>query len=285
MNEPNMALLRERMRREDACHKRARKYKILNGIVIGTLFGLSVICLFLPLFWLWRILLCLACFGAMLIFELLLQKNVTEILNYELDPPCYHTVINELQMKSKYGTEEMAALVAEGQLAQAVAFAENKIPQVKNKYIRESLRYDALRACFRMGDLERMKGILLDFERVFAEDDPQRTLFSLYGAYVSTMRSFLEGDYRSCMSYKGASLAKSGRLTPYAKLTLDYAHGVFCYYGGETEKAGGVFLKLQSEAPLTVEGRLSAAFLERMAKEEQGEEHTSLQEIFKNAFC
>lgn len=37
MNEPNMALLRERMRREDACHKRARKYKILNSIVIGTL--------------------------------------------------------------------------------------------------------------------------------------------------------------------------------------------------------------------------------------------------------
>ena len=76
MNGPNMEEMRELVKREDACHKRARKYKFINNAVIGTFLFLSCVCLFLPLFWLWRILLCLACFGAMLIFELLLQKNV-----------------------------------------------------------------------------------------------------------------------------------------------------------------------------------------------------------------
>ncbi len=285
MNGSNMEEMRELVKREDACHKRARKYKFVNNAVIGTFLFLSCVCLFLPLFWLWRILLFLAFWGAMLVFESLLQKKVTKILTYEMDPLCYHTVINELQMKSKYGTEELTALVAEGQLAQAVAFAENKIPQVKNKYIRERLRLDALRASFRMGDLQKLGTLIEDFEKAVEMEDPNGNLMKIYAPTVALYKTFLSGNYIACKAYRSKVFASVKKISPYEELTVDYLHGVFCYYNDEPYLARPIFNSVAEDAPWTVEGRLSAAFLERMAKEEKGEEHASLQEIFKSAFC
>ncbi|MBE6630927.1 MAG: hypothetical protein E7624_08785 [Ruminococcaceae bacterium] len=192
------------------------------------------------------------------------DKLAQSPLMVKLDPMQYHYVMYESGYANrKDKSTDILTAQNTGNYALAVALCREQLALQKNETQKALVRIRLAHVCFEMGDLDSLREICEEFERLF--QDPKRGKFFKrgYGSVVSYFQSFLSGDFAACKKLKEVADTLPARArTRYLEVRMLYYYALACHKNGEREEAERAFREVAVTCPMMHISKLSYDFLQ-----------------------
>ncbi len=182
------------------------------------------------------------------------SKYINPILNNELNPQKYYTVICGTHNATKYAIDEMMVAYFMRDYNAVITICNLKIEDKNTRNYKYLFIQYLARTYFDLGDYENLKATCERFESELSKIKNLKSAKKIRNAFGNPIKyyeSYLSADFKACKEqYKqlidDANILKS----KLAKIASYYLYAIACYKLGELEEAKAYFTVIVNEAPL-----------------------------------
>jgi len=198
-----------------------------------------------------------ACFFFAIVFiasTVIKSKYINPILNDELNPQKYYTVICGTHNATKQAIDEMMVAYFMRDYNAVINICNLKLQDKKTRNYKYLFIQYLARTYFDLGDYENLKATCERFESELSKIKNLKSaniIRNAFGNPIKYYESYLSADFKACkQQYKqlidDANILKS----KLEKIAAYYLYAVACYKLGEFEEAKAHFTVIVNEAPL-----------------------------------
>lgn len=182
------------------------------------------------------------------------SKYINPILNDELNPQKYYTVICGTYNATKQAIDEMMVAYFMRDYNAVINICNLKLQDKKTRNYKYLFIQYLARTYFDLGDYENLKATCERFESELSKIKNLKSaniIRNAFGNPIKYYESYLSADFKACkQQYRqlidDANILKS----KLAKIAAYYLYAVACYKLGEFEEAKAHFTVIVNEAPL-----------------------------------
>lgn len=182
------------------------------------------------------------------------NKYINPILNNELNPQKYYTVICGTHNATKYAIDEMLVSYFMRDYNAVINICNLKLKDKKIRNYKYFYIQYLARTYFDLGDYENLKATCEKFESELSEVKNLKSAKKIRNAFGNPIKyydSYLSADFKACKEqYKRLiddSILLNNKLQ---KIAAYYLYAIACYKLGELEEAKAYFTVIVNEAPL-----------------------------------
>ncbi|MBQ9861455.1 MAG: hypothetical protein IJO75_04270 [Clostridia bacterium] len=182
------------------------------------------------------------------------SKYINPILNNELNPQKYYTVICGTHNATKYAIDEMLVSYFMRDYNAVINICNLKLKDKKIRNYKYFYIQYLARTYFDLGDYENLKATCEKFESELSEVKNLKSAKKIRNAFGNPIKyydSYLSADFKACKEqYKRLiddSILLNNKLQ---KIAAYYLYAIACYKLGDFEEAKAYFTVIVNEAPL-----------------------------------
>lgn len=217
---------------------------------------ISFIILFLNINFILKILfaVCFFFITATIASTVIKSKYINPILNNELNPQKYYTVICGTHNATKYAVDEMMVAYFMRDYNAVINICNLKLEDKKVKNYRFLFIQYLARTYFDLGDHENLKATCDRFENELSKIKNLKSanrIKNAFGNPIKYYESYLSADYKACKEQYKQLIDETNILNnKLAKIAAYYLYAIACYKLDEFEEAKAYFTIIVNEAPM-----------------------------------
>lgn len=216
-----------------------KKYEKKRNVAIAVIFAFAILVLMIPISLLWKILLLIFDAIVMIIYFWAYSESIEKILHDELNPQKYYTVIQGLDIGVRDRLEDVAVAYFLGDYGNAIGIAENQLPKIKSKNIKNEMKNYLAWCYFETGELDKLSQLISEETELSKKDGFAKIKFYHFSKYF---KDFINGEFDKCQTiYELMAQLPKELKTKSLDFTLQFYTGLALYYGNEFEKAKECF--------------------------------------------
>lgn len=214
-----------------------------------------------------KILIAVAVFLTLIMLSTAIIKNkyINPILNNELNPQKYYTVICGTHNTTKYAVDEMLVAYYMRDYNAVINICNLKIKDKKSRNYKYFFIQYLARTYFDLGDLENLRATCEKFENELSKVKKSKSIEKLrkfYGNPIEYYKNYLLGDFKACKEcYSKLLDEKITNANKLSKISVYYHYAIACYRLGELDEAKDYFTVVVNEATLVGYGEIAKKYI------------------------